>query len=219
MGTTCKWLLLPTLVCMYKLITMHVRLLSTAVFLICYHVHTLQVSTLCYHSFACRYKIFTMYVPGKYTYCKIKCYPILLFKTLIQLLGVDRHTFSWTSIYEKQLCTSGENLSLNIRASVSKYPPVSSLSELETYRITVWEISVVTALLMIREQWSVGVSWSSSHLTSSLASSFSVTLWSKLLIQLRWSSQASLGTSERGWNEKFRNETLSKLISKWMRRT
>ncbi len=53
---------------------MHVWLLSTAVFLICYHVHTLQVSTLCYHSLACRYNIFTMYVPGKYTYCKIKCY-------------------------------------------------------------------------------------------------------------------------------------------------
>ncbi len=32
--------------------------------------------TLCYHSFACRYKIFTMYVPGKYTHCKIKCYPV-----------------------------------------------------------------------------------------------------------------------------------------------
>ncbi len=59
---------------LYKLVTMHVQLLSTAVFLICYHVHTLQVSTLCFHSFACRYYIFTMYVPGKYTYCKIKCY-------------------------------------------------------------------------------------------------------------------------------------------------
>ncbi len=61
---------------MYKLITMHVCLLSTAVFLICYHVHTLQVSTLCYHSSACRYKICTMYVPGKYTHCKIKCYQV-----------------------------------------------------------------------------------------------------------------------------------------------
>lgn len=60
------------------------------------------------------------------------------------------------------------------------------------------------------------VSWSSSHLTSSPASSFSVTLWSKLLIQLRWSSQASLGTSERGWNEKCRNETLLKLILSWI---
>ncbi len=219
MGTTCKWPLLPTLVCMYKLITMHVRLLSTAVFLICYHVHTLQVSTLCYHSFACRYKIFTMYVPGKYTYCKIKCYPILLFKTLIQLLGVDRHTFSWTSIYEKQLCTSGENLSLNIRASVSKYPPVSSLSELETYRITVWEISVVAALLTIREQWSVGCL--EAHLTWHLPSRphspsrSEVNFWSSSddPARLPWEPL------KRGWNEKFRNETLSKLISKWMRRT
>ncbi len=49
---------------MYKLITMHVRLLSTAVFLICHHVHTPQVSSLCYHSFAipCMYQRSTLHV-------------------------------------------------------------------------------------------------------------------------------------------------------------
>lgn len=80
----------------------------------------------------------------------------MLFRTLILLLGVDRHFFLDKNLWKAAtVCTSGENLWLNIRSSVSKYPPVSSLSGLETYRITVWEISEVTALLMIRQQWSV----------------------------------------------------------------
>ncbi len=46
---------------MYKLITTNVLLLSTAMFFIFYmYIHFRY--TLCYHSFACRYKIFNMYV-------------------------------------------------------------------------------------------------------------------------------------------------------------
>ncbi len=36
------------------------------------NIHFRQV--LCYQSFACRYNIFTIHVPGKYTYCTIKCH-------------------------------------------------------------------------------------------------------------------------------------------------